>query len=80
MILSWSFLVLACAVAAFAGVGFAVLYCGFVTTVYFVQLTTVLHQSASADTLKLLSYSQLGCLMFTGVLVLSFLLWWVSHR
>ena len=74
MILSWSFLVLACAMAAIsrvslraaalAGVGFAVLYCGFVTTVYFVQLTTVLHQSASADTLKLLSYSQLGSLMF----------------
>jgi hypothetical protein len=70
MILSWSIVVLACAMAAIsrtaalAGVGFEVLYSGFVTTVYFVQLTTVLHQSASAETLKLLSYNHLGSLMF----------------
>jgi hypothetical protein len=51
-------------VAAQAGVAFGILYAGFVTSVYFVQLTTVLHQAASADILKLLSYQELGSLMF----------------
>jgi hypothetical protein len=74
MLLSWGYLVLACSfsaivrdnenVAAQAGVAFAVLYAGFVTTVYFVQLTTVLHQSAAPDILQTLSYQQVGSLMF----------------
>jgi len=45
-------------------VAFGVLYAGFVTTVYFVQLTTVLHQSTVPDVLKLLTYRELGSLMF----------------
>lgn len=74
LLISWTYLVLASSfsgvaraserVAAQAGVAFGVLYAGFVTSVYFVQLTTVLHQSASADILKLLTYQELGSLMF----------------
>ncbi len=40
------------------------LYAGFVTTVYFVQLTTVLYQNAAPDILKLLTDQKLGSLMF----------------
>jgi hypothetical protein len=40
------------------------MYAGFVTTVYFVQLTTVLHQNAAPEILKLLTYQELGSLMF----------------
>ncbi len=74
MLISWAYVVMACSfsatskdsdkVAAQAGVAFGVLYAGFVTTVYFVRLTTVLHQSAGADILKVLTYRELGSLMF----------------
>ena len=74
MLISWAYVLLACSfsatagrerrAAAEAGVAFAVLYAGFVTSVYFVQLTTVLHGAASADILALLTYQQLGSLMF----------------
>jgi hypothetical protein len=74
MFIAWGYLLMVCsfsaasrateAVAAQAGVAFGVLYAGFVTTVYFVQLTTVLHQSAGADILKVLTYRELGSLMF----------------
>lgn len=74
MLISWAYLLLACSfsatsrssetVAAQAGVAFGILYAGFVTTVYFVQLTTVLHQSAGPDILKVLTYRELGSLMF----------------
>ena len=74
MALAWSYLVLACAMAAIArdaaqaaalaGVGFAVLYAGFVTAVYFIQLTTVLHASAAPEILAQLSYSTLGGVAF----------------
>ncbi len=74
MLISWAYLLLACSfsatardverVAAQAGVAFGILYAGFVTCVYFVQLTTVLHQTASTDILALLSYQHLGSLMF----------------
>lgn len=74
MLISWAYVVLACsfsatarpggAAAAQTGVAFGVMYSGFVTTVYFVQLTTVLHQNAAPDILKLLTYQELGSLMF----------------
>jgi hypothetical protein len=74
MALSWAYVLLACSfsaiatkatsVAAHAGTAFAILYAGFATTVYFVQLTTVLHQTAPPDILKVLSYQELGSLMF----------------
>lgn len=74
MLISWAYVVLACcfaatgrpdeAAAAQTGVAFGVLYAGFVTTVYFIQLTTVLHQSATPDILKVLTYQELGSLMF----------------
>ena len=74
MMLAWSYLVMVCSLAAvareptraaaFAGIGFAVLYAGFVTTVYFIQLTTVLHGSAAPDIMTQLSYSALGGLVF----------------
>ena len=74
MVISWAYVVLACsfsatarpdeAAAAQTGVAFGVLYAGFVTTVYFVQLTTVLHHNAAPDIMKLLTYQELGSLMF----------------
>lgn len=74
MVLSWAYVLLACSfsatasddhrTAALAGTAFATLYAGFVTTVYFVQLTTVLHQTGSAEILSLLAYRELGSLMF----------------
>ncbi len=74
LLLSWAYLVLACTFAAtglagrqapaLAGAAFAVLYSGFATTVYFVQLTTVLHGSASPDILRVLDYTEPGSLMF----------------
>ncbi|MEO5806430.1 hypothetical protein [Devosia sp.] len=74
LLISWAYLVLACSfavmagegeqVAAQAGIAFAVLYAGFVTSVYFVQLTTILHQSAPVDILNALNYQTLGSLMF----------------
>lgn len=74
MVLSWTYLVMACGFSAearddhkavaLAGAAFGVLYAGFATTVYFVQLTTVAQQRASADILSVLTYQQLGSLMF----------------
>jgi hypothetical protein len=74
MLLSWAYVALACSFSASApsdrsaaaqvGVAFAVLYAGFVTAVYFVQLTTVLHQTASPDNLGPLTYQNLGSVMF----------------
>ncbi len=74
MALAWGYLVLAgglaneaeedCRVAANAGTAFATLYAGFATAVYFVQLTTVLHRSASPDIRAMLSYQALGSVMF----------------
>jgi hypothetical protein len=59
LVLAWAYLVLAGSlaaaaatdrrVAAKAGTAFATLYAAFATSVYFVQLTTVLHQSAPPD-------------------------------
>lgn len=74
LVLAWAWVVLAGAfaaaatadrsVAARAGAAFATLYAGFATAVYFVQLTTVLHQSAPPDIIKVLSYQELGSVMF----------------
>lgn len=74
MLLAWAYVVMAGGfaqaaasgrhVAARAGTGFAILYAGTVTAVYFVQLTTVLHGTASPDILRALSYQQLGSVMF----------------
>jgi hypothetical protein len=74
LILSWTYILLACSfaaeapafrkAAAHAGLVFAALYAAFVGIVYFVQLTTVLHNSAPADIIGVLSYRQLGSLMF----------------
>lgn len=74
MLISWAYVVLVCsfsaiappdeAAAAHTGIAFGVLYAGFVTTVYFVQLTTILRQNAAPDILKLLTYQELGSLMF----------------
>ena len=74
LVLSWAYLVLACALAAAAdenskataqiGVAFATLYSGFATTVYFVQLTIVARQSAAPEILKVLTFRDLGSLMF----------------
>ncbi len=73
--LAWAYVVLAGgfsaaaasdrSVAAKAGAAFATLYAGFATAVYFVQLTTVLHRTAPADILQVLSYQELGSVMFT---------------
>jgi hypothetical protein len=72
--LSWAYVIVAvsfwaaaandCKVAGGAGTAFAILYAGFATTVYFVQLTTVLHGTAPPDVLKVLSYQELGSVMF----------------
>jgi hypothetical protein len=51
-------------VAAQAGIGFGILYCGFATAVYFIQLTTVLHGTGSPEILKMLTYQELGSVMF----------------
>ena len=74
LVLSWAYVLVVAALsaesttdrkaAAYAGLAFATLYSAFVTTVYFVQLTTVLHQTASPEILKMLSYRELGSLMF----------------
>jgi len=74
MVLAWAYLVMAGSfssaaapthrVAANAGCAFATLYAGFATAVYFVQLTTVLHQSAPPEILEVLSYQELGSVMF----------------
>lgn len=74
MVLAWAYLVMAGSfsaaaapehrVAASAGCAFAMLYAAFATAVYFVQLTTVLHQSAPPEILKVLSYQELGSVMF----------------
>ena len=74
MVLSWAYLLLASSFSATAsddhraagqaGTAFATLYAGFVTTVYFVQLTTVLHRTGSVEILNLLAYQELGSLMF----------------
>lgn len=74
MAISWTYLLLVCSfyvaagsnekVAALAGVAFGTLYAGFVTCVYFIQLTSVLNQTASADNLALLTYQELGSPMF----------------
>jgi hypothetical protein len=74
MVLSWAYVPLACSFSAIAssddraagqaGAAFATLYAGFVTTVYFVQLTTVLHRTGSVEILSLVSYQELGSLMF----------------
>lgn len=74
MLISWTYLIMACSfsavsgdgerVAAQAGVAFGVLYAGLATCVYFVQLTTVMHQTAAADILSQLTYQELGSLMF----------------
>ncbi len=74
MVLSWAYLVMACGFGAeargdcrslsLAGVAFGVLYAGFATTVYFIQLTTVAQQNASADILNVITYQRLGSLMF----------------
>jgi hypothetical protein len=74
LILSWAYILLACSLAAeaaetgrsaaYAGLAFAVLYAAFVGIVYFVQLTTVMNNSAPADIIGVLSYRQLGSLMF----------------
>jgi hypothetical protein len=74
LLLAWAYLGLAAGfsaaaasdrrIAATVGSAFATLYAGFATAVYFVQLTTVLHQSAPPDILKVLSYQELGSVMF----------------
>lgn len=74
MLISWCYLLLACSfstaatddrrVAAGAGVAFGTLYAGFVTTVYFIQLTTVLHRTGSPEVLAMLTYQELGSVMF----------------
>ena len=74
LILSWGYVLLAGSfsaiatadrkAAAQAGTSFAVLYCGFATAVYFVQLTTVLHHTASVEILNMLDYQALGSVMF----------------
>lgn len=74
LVLSWGYVMLSCAfvtkapdqlkVFAYAGVAFACIYTIFIDLVYFTQLTTVLHQSASEEILQMLSYQELGSLMF----------------
>jgi hypothetical protein len=74
IILSWSYIMLACSLetevaierkaAAHGGVVFAGLYGIFINLVYFTQLTTVAYQTASPEILKVLSYESLGSLMF----------------
>ncbi len=74
LLLAWAYVVLAGSLsaaaasdrsaAAKAGADFATLYAGFATAVYFVQLTTVLHRTAPPDILRVLSYQELGSVMF----------------
>jgi hypothetical protein len=70
--LSWAYVVLACcyfiynhkSAAALAGVAFACMYAVIIDIVYFTQLTTVMHETASADVISALSYAFLGSWMF----------------
>jgi hypothetical protein len=87
IILSWGYVTLSCAfyakastshkVFALAGVAFAIFYAVIIDIVYFTQLTTVLHKSASEEILQVLSYEHLGSLMFNlnlfgyGIMALS---------
>lgn len=74
LVLSWGYVILACAFAvkapdhlkifAYVGIAFSCIYAVFIDLVYFTQLTTVLHQSLSKDVLQILSYQELGSLMF----------------
>ena len=72
--LSWAYVIMAVSfsataasdrrIAGGAATAFAILYAGFATAVYFVLLTTVLHRTAPSDVLKVLSYQELGSVMF----------------
>jgi hypothetical protein len=74
MLISWSYIMLACSFAAgvsgerkalaYGGVAFACVYAVFVDLVYFTQLTTVANNGAPAEILKVLSYESLGGFMF----------------
>ena len=74
LVLFWGYVLMACSfsataggnrlVAAQAGIGFGVLYCGFSTAVYFIQLTTVLRGTGAPEVLKMLTYQELGSVMF----------------
>lgn len=74
LVLSWGYVTLTCAyytkaptsrkAFALAGVAFAIIYAVIIDIVYFTQLTTVLHQNLSKDILQILSYQELGSLMF----------------
>lgn len=73
MVLSWSYIALTCAFAtqandnkkafAYAGMAFACVYAVFINLVYYTQLTTVYHQAASQDILKILTFTP-GSWMF----------------
>jgi len=74
MILSWGYILLTCAFytetiddrksVALGGVAFGCLYGVLINIVYFTQLTTVAHKTASANALQVLSYQSLGSLFF----------------
>lgn len=74
MILSWGYVLLTCAFytetindrksVALGGVAFACLYGVFINIVYFTQLTTVAHKTASENAIQVLSYQSLGSLFF----------------
>lgn len=74
MVLSWSYVLLTCAFAgqaslekkgfAYAGMCFACIYAALINVVYYTQLTTVLHESASQEILQILTYEP-GTWMFT---------------
>jgi hypothetical protein len=74
LILAWAYVALVGTLAVEAGedrksagqtgMAFGVLYAAFATSVYFIQLTTVAHGTASSELLISLSYRELGSLMF----------------
>ena len=74
LILSWGYILLAASFVPFSdrertalsygGLGFAVLYAGFICFVYFTQLTTVFYGTAAAPSIALLDFQQTGSLAF----------------
>lgn len=74
LLLSWAFVLVTCSFAAnvsnerkvfaYGAIAFACIYALLVDIVYFTQLTTVAHQTASSEILTALSFQSLGSWMF----------------
>lgn len=74
LLLSWAYILVTCSYAtnttkdrkvfAYGSIAFAIIYALLVDIVYFTQLTTVAHQTASPEILSILSFQSLGSWMF----------------